>query len=43
MMGDRFGDLIKVTSKNGEEIAHVRLDKSSMVVRVVLADCEIVS
>ena len=43
MMGDRFGELIKITRKNGEKIAHVRLDKSSKIVRVVLADCEIVS
>ena len=59
MMGDRFGELVKVTrwlerqraagtraalltsAAKGEpiEIAHVKLDKSGKVVRVVLADC----
>ena len=63
MMGDRFGELVKVTrwrscraaagvraalltdAPKGEPIAiaHVKLDKSGKVVRVVLADCEVVS
>ena len=46
-MGDRYGELVKVSRgkvlKNRwgdpEDIAHVKLDKSGKVVRVVLADC----
>lgn len=46
MMGDRYGELVKTTRSgvliNNEarvEIAHVKLDKSGKVVRVVLNDC----
>jgi hypothetical protein len=45
MMGDRYGEVVKVTRArapiNGEypEIAHVKLDKSSKVTRVLLSDC----
>jgi hypothetical protein len=51
MMGDRFGDLIKVTRRKGRakcgaedpsyEVAHVRLDISGKTIRVMLADCTI--
>jgi len=42
MMGDRFGEIVKVTRsrKTGEEIAHVKLDKSGKVFRFRLIDCE---
>ena len=60
MMGDRFGELVKITRQRGSlgaraalltanrwepdrEIAHVKLDKSGKTVRVILADCEVVS
>ena len=51
MMGDRYGEVVRVTRgkvlKNRwgdpEEIAHVKLDKSGKTVRVILADCEVVS
>jgi len=50
MMGDRYGELVKVTKqwKHREnepgkvsifEVAHVKLDKSGKTVRVVLDDC----
>lgn len=39
MMGDRYGEVVKVTGRIGEKIAHVRLDKSGKTVRVVYADC----
>jgi hypothetical protein len=47
MMGDRYGEVVKITRgkvlKNRwgdpEEIAHVKLDKSSKIVRVILSDC----
>ncbi|MER9652502.1 hypothetical protein NKJ26_03155 [Mesorhizobium sp. M0152] len=41
MMGDRYGSLDKVTKRksDGEEIAHVTLEKSGNTVRVILADC----
>jgi hypothetical protein len=49
MMGDRYGTVVKTTRRvrlhtNGqiEEIAHVLLDKSNKVVRVILADCEVI-
>ena len=52
MMGDRYGDLLKITkhknptlTRNGlvrVEIAHIKLDKSGKTVRVALADCEII-
>jgi hypothetical protein len=49
MMGDRYGEIVKVTVRKGEdhsvidqpdmEVAHVRLDKSGKTVKVWLADC----
>ena len=43
MMGDRYGVVIKITRGKGaadiHEIAHVKLDKSGKVVRVLLDDC----
>lgn len=44
MMGDRYGDLIRVTVSrhNFEQIAHVKLDKSGKTVRVMLDDCTVV-
>jgi len=47
MMGDRYGEVIKVTrtrKQNGKlavnsEIAHVKLDKSGKTQRFILADC----
>ena len=45
MMGDRFGELLRVSKhKQGDfkyEVAHVRLDKSGKVVRVLLQDCTV--
>jgi hypothetical protein len=59
MMGDRFGEVVKVTRSRaanagvraalltsadkhkGVEIAHVKLDRSGRIVRVILADCEV--
>ena len=55
MMGDRYGDVVKVTKarKNRQvagdtgyaqrEVAHVKLDKSGKTVRFLLDDCEVVS
>jgi len=51
MMGDQYGEIVKVTRgkvfKNrwgdDEEIAHVKLDKSGKTLRVILADCTVVS
>jgi len=58
MMGDRFGDVVKVTRKyerhngkhghlvvkrTGDEVAHVRLDKSGKTVKVIFADCTVVN
>ena len=49
MMGDRYGVIVKVTKSRtpgtrGDEIAHVKLDKSGKTVRVILDDCiEVVS
>ena len=51
MMGDRYGEIVKVTKGVSRafkpvynyELAYVRLDKSGKTVRVILADCEIVS
>lgn len=56
IMGDRFGEIIKVTKSrrqrlrkswdeplyNVREIAHVKLDISGKVVRVLLDDCKVV-
>ena len=47
MMGDRYGDLIKVTkaldrAHHEREIAHVRLDVSGKTMRFLLADCTLV-
>jgi len=53
MMGDRYGEIVKITKrwKHREdtpgkvdifEVAHVKLDKSDKVVRVILADCEVI-
>jgi hypothetical protein len=56
MMGDRFGDVLKVTKRreryagvpsnrpkqDSYEIAHVKLDKSGRMVRVILRDCTVV-
>lgn len=48
MMGDRYGEIVKVTrgkvkDRWGDlpEIAHVKLDKSGKIVRVILNDCEV--
>lgn len=62
MMGDRFGDVVKISKMRPaqavraalltsrphgvyepREIAHVKLDKSGKVVRVILDDCTVVS
>jgi hypothetical protein len=52
MMGDRFGDVVKVVNKPRPddvtrapwcEIAHVKLDKSGKTVRVILSDCTVVA
>jgi len=48
MQGDRYGEVVKVVRDrvpiNGErpEIAHVKLDKSGKVTRVLLDDCTVV-
>ena len=49
MMGDRYGEIVKTSRRvrlhtNGqiEEIAHVELDKSGKIVRVLLNDCTVV-
>lgn len=45
MMGDRFGEVVKVTKPrtvgyaDTTEIAHVKLDISGKTVRVILDDC----
>lgn len=39
MMGDRFGDLLKIVVRKEQEIAHVKLDRSGKVCRFLLADC----
>lgn len=41
MMGDRYGDLVKITKLRGLEVAHVKLDKSGKTVRVSLNDCTV--
>ena len=42
MMGDRFGNVVKVTkAKNGDEIAHVLMDVSNKVKRFRLLDCNV--
>jgi hypothetical protein len=50
MMGDRFGEVVKVTKRHKTlemtdlvDIAHVKLDKSGKTVRVLLDDCTTVS
>jgi hypothetical protein len=49
MMGDRYGEIDRITRAScghkidGIKIAHVKLDKSGKTVRVILADCEVVS
>jgi len=48
MMGDRYGEVVKVTEHQHQdgweyEIARVKLDKSGKTVKVILADCEVVS
>jgi hypothetical protein len=49
MMGDRYGEVIKTTFDRvpikGElpEVAHVKLDKSGKIYRVLLKDCTVVS
>jgi len=50
MMGDRYGEIVKVTrdrcshraSGLGREIAHVKLDVSGKTMRFLLDDCEVV-
>lgn len=49
MMGDRYGDLVKVTRTQGRgripkgtEVAHVKLDKSGKTMRFLLNDCRLV-
>jgi hypothetical protein len=41
MKGDRFGEVIKITSKRPDnlEVAHVKLDKSGKIIRVIRAHC----
>jgi hypothetical protein len=39
MMGDRYGVVTNVFTKDGKKIAHVRLDKSGKTIRVILDDC----
>jgi hypothetical protein len=48
MMGDRYGEIVKVTKSrrrmigsgyNVQEIAHVKLDVSGKTIRVRLDDC----
>lgn len=40
MMGDRYGDLLKITTKkDGTEIAHVKMDISKKTVKVLSLDC----
>lgn len=41
-MGDRFGDLLKITARKEQEIAHVKLDRSGKVCRFLFADCTVV-
>jgi hypothetical protein len=52
MMGDRYGEVIKITKKIRKavvggtyenEIAHVKLDKSGKTMRFVFDDCTVVS
>lgn len=51
MMGDRFGEIVKITKAHRAkrrdpreteeyEVAHVKLDKSGKIARVVLDDCD---
>ncbi len=50
MMGDRYGEVTKVTRRrvrhqlhrDPQDIAHVKLDKSGKTVRVILDDCTVV-
>lgn len=45
MMGDRYGELVKVTTRKAREgmeayeVAHVLMDKSRKVKRFLLNDC----
>jgi hypothetical protein len=51
MMGDRYGEIVKITrarllrakDPEGREIAHVKLDKSGKTLRFFLDDCTVVS
>lgn len=52
MMGDRYGEVVKVTERpkvKGSwfsgvvEIAHVKLDKSGKTIKVLYDDCTVVS
>ena len=42
MKGDRFGDLVKTTGSGDATIAHVKMDISGKILRVVLDDCGVV-
>jgi len=41
-MGDRFGEVVKVSSSTtkGEIVAHVKLDKSGKTLKFILDDCK---
>ena len=44
MMGDRYGDLIRVSTSHTSDrfqIAHIKLDISGKTVRVILDDCTV--
>ena len=49
MKGDRFGEIVKVIKTNVpvegtfRDVAHVKMDKSGKIARVLLEDCEVVS
>jgi hypothetical protein len=49
MRGDRYGEVVKVVKTSVpiagtfRDVAHVRLDKSGKITRVLLDDCEVVS
>ncbi len=42
MMGDRFGEVVAFRGTTDKPIAHVKLDKSGKVIRVIADDCEII-
>jgi len=50
MMGDRFGEVVRVVNKTirhdradrVRDVAHVKLDKSGKTIRVLLDDCVVV-